>query len=334
MVDKVLVRLNYDRCDAVASILGETTIPIDAEDANVDGFEREEITNYYFILVAICHQTQSLIGSVKGKAYQGWDYLSRKLLFEASRDRGLLKPTVWKTVCPASLEKLFYDPNSGSTLSDLNRRSELIRDLGNVMCREQWSSADKLYELAQCRAATGNPNLLGLLVRFRAYQDPVKKKSIFLLGLLANSGVWSYSDAESLGPPVDYHEVRGHLRIGTIEIQDEALREKILTSTPVSESEDVVIRRAVSAAIEYIASKSGRVTSIRLHYLFWNIFRNVCLREKPHCRECPSDCGLPDRYIHLLTIRAKEPRCPFATVCASVDVEPKYLEHKFVSEWY
>ena len=60
----------------------------------------------------------------------------------------------------------------------------------------------------------------------------------------------SYTDEQDLGPPADYHEVRGHLRIGTVRVEDEQLRQKLVGRQRVSVDEDNAIRGCVVKAIE------------------------------------------------------------------------------------
>jgi hypothetical protein len=149
-----------------------------------------------------------------------------------------------------------------------------------------------------------------------------------------NSGLWNYSDEENLGPPIDYHEVRGHLRIGTVHIIDSGLLEKVANGREVSRTEDLSIREAVYNAVMLISELSGRNRASQMHYLFWNIFRSCCTREDPHCKICPSSCTLPDRYVPLAIRSDGSRRCPFAEVCASAESDIKLLEHKTTTEYF
>jgi hypothetical protein len=210
---------------------------------------------------------------------------------------------------------------------------DLVRNLGEVMLGQGWLWLEELYTLAEHRVATGSPNLFGLLSGFDAYRDPVRKKSSFLLSLMRNSGLWAYPDNDLLGPPVDYHEVRGHLRIGTVTVEDLDLRHKLLNGLPVTAEEDIALRQAVSDAIMLLSRMTGLNNPSQLHYLFWNVFRSCCLREAPHCKGCGSACTLPERYVHL----ALDPdgrRCPFARVCQSESAEHRYYEHNFETDYY
>jgi hypothetical protein len=325
--------VNRVRCDQVAQVLTRLGVPEDGEEVEAPSLPASHLGNFYLSLVAICHQTQSLTGSIEGRARRGWDYLQGRWREATSREQALLTSSGWATLTSEGLEQLFEDPLAGRTLSAVNGRTQLLNDLGNVMLQERWRDLEDLYRLADWRIATGSLNLLSLLGRFRAYNDPVRKKSLFLLGLMRNSAGWEFADPSELGPPVDYHEVRGHLRLGTVEVLDPALREKLIRRRPVEQSEDVALRAAVSEAIRLVAERAGIPSPIRFHYLFWNVFRSVCLREGPHCLSYPSNGTLPSTYAHLVG-SGDTKRCPFSEICLSTGASDLYLEHAFDTDWY
>ena len=87
-------------CQRLGRLLAARTIPKDEEESTLAGFSREEIGNFYLLLVAICHQTSPrgrppLEGTVNGVHLRGWDYLSAKLEAAARSNRELLGPTRW-----------------------------------------------------------------------------------------------------------------------------------------------------------------------------------------------------------------------------------------------
>ncbi|HZZ28463.1 MAG TPA: hypothetical protein VFE46_10720 [Pirellulales bacterium] len=328
-----------DACERLARLIASQPIPADREDSSLQGFSRLSAGNFYLWLVAICHQTSPLgrlplVGTVNGTRLRGWDYLAAKFENSVRADWRILQPSVWSKTSATQLTEMFRDQELGDRLTDVEGRADLIRNLGTMMIRNDWNHLEDLYRLSQTKIASGTPNLLGLLSTFRAYSDPVHKKSYFLLGLMRNSGYWTYADPELLGAPVDYHEVRGHLRIGTVLIADQELRRKLLSGIPVTNEEDIAIRRAVHDAIMLISDLSELRNPSQLHYLFWNVFRSCCTRESPHCLGCPSDCALPDRYVPLAIHPSGKRRCPFSDECKSAGRDPKYLEHVFETEYY
>jgi hypothetical protein len=336
--EKVLVEVDLSICDHLASLLRSRIIPIDKEDSDLPGFSRKEIGNFYLFLVAICHQTSPrgqlpLEGTVWGIRRRGWDYLTAKFEESARSDQSLLTPLGWEKITGKELYKLFADAELGERLTDWERRGELIRDLGQVMQDNQWSWFEDIYQLCHRRIATGSPNLLNVLAQFQAYRDPVKKKALFLLSVMRNSGLWQYVDDEKLGPPVDYHEVRGHLRIGTVKVNDSDLRQKLLNGIPVTADEDIAIRQAVYDAIMHLSELTGLHNPSQLHYLFWNVLRSCCRHEVPYCKQLPPNCSLPERYLPL-SIHPDGERCPFSDVCTSANASKRYYEHVFETDYY
>lgn len=339
VTESALVTVDVPKCEDLAALIRSKSIPVDGEDLTLAGFTPRQTGNLFLFLVAICHQTsprgaQPLAGTVGGVLRRGWDYLSAKFEADARVDSRVLTPMRWSEMSDDEFSELFRDPSLGLTLSDVPGRVALVRDLGVTMKRRGWTWLDDLYAACDGRAATGDPNLFELLAQFRAYSDPVRKKSSFLLSLMRNSGFWRYVDDEKVGPPVDYHEVRGHLRIGTVSVNDADLRQKLLSRLPVSESEDVAIRQAVYDAIMLVSELTGLRNPSQHHYLFWNVFRCCCNRESPHCQKCPSGCALPERYVPLAVCETGTRRCPFSRVCSSADVQAKFEEHVFETDFY
>jgi hypothetical protein len=327
-----LVTVDRHGCQRVANILAQAGIPQDREEVHLP-LPPDRVGNFYLALVAICHQTQTLGGRVSGLSVRGWDYLQGKWLEAVQRDEHLLDPHGWISLSPDALIRIFTDAEAGNTLTAVEQRAHLLNDLGEGMRRGEWASLSDLYELSSKRIATDVPNLTSLLGSFRAYNDPVRKKSFFLLGLMRNSVGWTYADEEELGAPVDYHEMRGHLRLGTVVIHTVELRDKLLNRTPVDETEDVALRAGVAEAIRTIADLAGMRDRMRFHYLFWNLFRSICLREQPYCRTPAPDNALPERYAHLVG-GDNGGTCPFRAVCPSADLSVRYLEHSFDTDWY
>ncbi len=334
------VEVDSAACARVASLLKTQSIPADKEDVLPVDLARPESGNFYLLLVAICHQTSPrgrppLEGTVGGKRLRGWDYLSAKLAAAVRDDPRLLKPTTWVQFTPQDVADLFTDPKFGKRLTDPEGRARLVRNLGAVMHEHGWLFLEDLYRASKGRIGSGYPNLLALLATFDAYKDPVQKKALLLLAIMRNSGLWSYKDEENLGPPVDYHEIRGHLRIGTVTIKDQRLKRKLLINEPVTEAEDLAIRGAVRNAIELIAQHLGaRANPSVLHYLFWNVFRSCCTHQSPHCVACPPTCHLPERYVSLAVRDDGSRRCPFSDVCESANSAVRLQEHVLETDYY
>jgi hypothetical protein len=329
LVHTGIVAVDYAACARVAGWIAARDIPRDVEETALPGLSSVEIGDFYLFLVAICHQTSPLgepplLGTVNGRLRRGWDYLLGRFEQVVSADHHVLSIAVWREMTGDKLAEMFADSQFGRRLVETDRRAELVRDLATVMGRRGWHHAHDIYETSAGRVASGHPNLLELLGEFTAYRDPVRKKSFYLLSLMKNNGIWKYHDPESVGAPVDYHEVRGHLRLGTVRIRSHDLYRKIVSRQPVDEEEDLAIRNSVFEAIMEINRRSGINDPSRLHYLFWNVFRACCTRDAAHCQACPPDCALPERYVPL-ALDDDHRACPFRSVCDTA-AEPSRLE--------
>jgi len=330
-----VIAVNPGACLRVAKMLRQVSVPAEEEEFVLPPFATEELSNFFLWLVAVCHQTSPhgrapLEGIVKGRLKRGWDYLAAKFAERSAVCPSLLKPQRWVSMEGAEFRDLFQDAQS--PIHDPEGRAALIRNLGATMLEQGWTSLDGIYRMCDGRIATTQPNLLSELRNFKAYADPLQKKSFFLLALMRNCGVWKFRDAESIGPPVDYHEVRGHLRLGTVSVQNEALRRKLLLRMPVSAEENMDVRTAVLEAILLISEES-KVDSSRLHYLFWNVFRSCCPALRPHCKSCPANCSLPERYTPLAELDGLR-HCPFLGVCDSANSTEKYFEPVIETDFY
>lgn len=333
------VSVNESVCRRLAAFLKNRSIPEEREDVPVSSLALSDIGNFYFLLVAICHQTSPqgkapLEGTVGGRYLKGWDYLSAKLLEAVTKDSALLTPAAWVGISESTVRGIFRDEVIGERLSDPAGRTLLINDLGQKMLAQSWESANDIYTSTNGRIASGDPSILDLMGRFRAYSDPVRKKTWLFLALMRNMGLWKFVDPANLGPPVDYHEIRGHLRIGTVEVFDPELRSILVKGERVNGHQDIIIRQAVSDAIMLISELSGLNDPSRLHYLFWNIFRSCCTRSEPHCHACPPTCSLPPQYVPLATLGRLTRRCPFSDVCNSANDQVKLLEPLVETEYY
>jgi hypothetical protein len=321
-------------CERVASFLASCDVPADREETDLAGLSPIETADFYLFLVAICHQTSPLgkiplQGTVEGRLRKGWDFLLWRFRERVLSDRTWLKPTRWLSITAWDIASLFTGSQDSGSLVDPGRRADLVADLGRVMHRMGWAHAWDLYTLSAGQVASSPNSLIESLCKFEAYNDPVHKKTFYLLALMRNHGLWSYADPMNLGPPVDYHEVRGHLRLGTVRILDEDLRRKIKGRKVVSRDEDISIRKAVQDAILLISKRSQLYDPSRLHYLFWNVFRSCCTRDNPHCEACPPTCTLPVRYVQLAIDSLGRRHCPFAAVCeaAAIPAERQLVEH-------
>jgi len=322
------VQVNLVRCEEVAQRLLALVVPSPAEpwssQADSVGYD---LATLNLVLVAVCHQTQTLAGEIGDQPLRGWDYLQRRFQIWAGDDVRRIAPDQLATLSLGQLRDILRCADQLST-QDLENRAAIVRDCGVVLTRLGVHTLTELYQRSGRRIAGPENSLLTVLRAFRAFNDPVRKKALFLLGLNSATCGWQYEDPDSLDPPADYHEVRGHLRLGTIQLLDQGLLHAVSAGDFVGEPDDIAIREAVTQAIRHVARRSG-FTPMQLHYAFWNLFRAVCVRQRPRCRGQLAE-RLPEDYRRMV----EGGECCFVTCCDSVDKERAIDEHRFETDWY
>jgi hypothetical protein len=331
------VSINDNQVTRLIEYLKTVDVPEEQESSTHSYYapqDLKKLANCYLAIVAICHQTsplgeRRLIGVIENNEKVGWDYLKEKFLAAATTNDEWTSFSFWKTITPLHLSELYQDSSKGLTLNRINERTFLLNDLGNQLTELGYNSIEDAFEKSD-RFIDGPNGFLTFLKNFESFKDPVLKKSLFLLSIMAKECGWQIKDIEQLKSPVDYHELRGHLRIGTVHATSPALAFKLKQGITLTEEEDTILRSTIQIVNDRIANETGLTSSI-VHYLFWNIFRNCCPRDssKTHCHECISQCGLPRQYK---SISAYKQKCLFSEVCLSVDtlnkiIDPPYMGH-------
>lgn len=323
------VRVNPTQCVAVARIVGGMSVPEDREEPLSVPLDNDQLANLYLFAVSICHQTQHLAGTVRGQWFHGWDFLIQQLAASFHEQPRFLAPKVWKTLTRGDLTVLLGGDGAGLKPTDIESRCALVNDLGAQLVEMGAGSFAEIYRRSDGYIRRQGRSITEALHCARAFQDPVKKKLFFLLELLQNTAGYEFRDPESIGPPVDYHEVRGHLRMKTIVVESASLRAKIENRSLTTQREDIDIRAATSDAIWRISRSVGITPSVS-HYFFWNLFRNVCLRRDPECYSLSQGNRLPQRYRDAFDGQ----RCPFASVCPTAGITTPMLEHRCNTHYY
>jgi hypothetical protein len=335
----VRTQLNESKVIEVADMVALAAIPEEAE-SRTHSFRwtrsPREHANAYLAIVAICHQTspigeRQLKGELDSVSKSGWDYLKEKFLIAAVSDETLVTPSTWAELTPTQLSDLYVDTKHGLTLNRVVERTQLLNDLGRWMKAHSIEWIEDEYE-RRGRRFLGPSGLLATLQTAAAYSDPVQKKSFFFSSLAIKECRWTSKDFDQVPSPVDYHELRGHLRMGTVKIVDVDLAYKVQRALPISSEEDVDIRSVVQQANDLIAARTG-LSSSRIHYLMWNVFRECCPRisSATHCSKCGPSCTLPSQYKQMPGYQG---RCAFAGVCESAERAHKVIEPPYVGHYY
>jgi hypothetical protein len=333
------VMIDGSKVIQVADVLHASPIPPEMESASspVQWLgDLDALANAYLAIVSVCHQTsplgeRRLEGFVRGRHLAGWDYLKERFLEASAQDPSLVEPNVWAELTPSALSQLYADEQNGLTLGRVTERTSLLNNLGSYL---QAISTSRIVELfIRCdRRLNGASGFMAAIAGTEAFSDPLMKKSYFFMSLAISECGWKPQDPDDMLSPIDYHELRGHLRIGTIAVNDKDLERKVLLGLPITASEDAELRTAAQTANSRLAKSLGTSNS-RLHYLLWNVFRACCPRSsvETHCEGCPDRCPLPKQYKAMASY---EKRCLFATICRSATSAQKVIDPPFLGHYY
>jgi len=275
--------------------------------------KREKKIIAYLFCAAICHQTQNLLNSDKN--LMGWNYLEYVFLNLAKSDSKLLdiEYVNSKTEDQLTIEfqKLFpeSDENPQCTLDKLSERIGLLKNIGQVLQEKYESQIEKLINKSEMRLFNNGKGLYDLLSDFKAFEDPLKKKSTLFIKLLFQSGITCVLDNERFEPLMDYHMQRLLLRTSCIDVLDNKL-EKMLKNKMFLDS-DLEIREKCVDAIRLISKLSG-ISVLDLDDVFWAIGRSCC-NNKIICKD--RQCSKNPCTLNSILYLEKHEHCLFEEIC-------------------
>ena len=229
----------------------------------------------------MCQATRALQGYINGKWLRGGDYLLAACRRRFDSDQDFFTADRMKSIEEDGLKALLSDDGTPdhSTIDRVAERVGLLRNCARVLLKRFEGNIMMIYNVSEGylirRDGKGLPNLLK---NFRAYSDPVEKKSFLLLLYLNESGIWKIGDLENLKIAVDYHIMRIALRAGMINLVDNALASRLLQRKRVKQSEDSEVRKTVREACSLLSKYSGH-SAFEIDTMLWNMGRSCCFYE-------------------------------------------------------
>ena len=130
------------------------------------------------------------------------------------REPGLLAAPALRHAGPEMVADLFRI--EGETVEDPERRAALWSDLARGLERDHGGEASRLLAGAGARLG-GSAGLLALLARYRAYADPLQKKSFLFAKICERRGWFTVGDPERWQVSADNVLMRLALRSGLVE---------------------------------------------------------------------------------------------------------------------
>ena len=245
---------------------------------------RELQLGFFFTMVAIDHRTSGPWGSyevdVGGETLRGADLLYWRGARIFREDPQLFTPERLVNISVDEARRLISD------VWDFWIRLLLIRDLGEKALR--LGGFEGLLDVSIRGFAIK-------LTEIRAFEDPVKKKTMLLAKFLDGRGLAKFVDLSEADIPVDNHVTRLAFRLGMVKLVGR-LREKLESGLEFTADEDVLVRRRVAIAWRLVSEFSG-VHVFALDDYLWRFARTICTPVNPRCDVCPLRNVCKDRSI-------------------------------------
>jgi hypothetical protein len=275
-------RVDLERARELARILVEVRYVPDslggispfADDAYRD-------VHFLFFMTAIDHNTHEgplrYEAVVDGLLRHGSDLLYARAIAAAGKNRDLFTPSGLRQVSAGQLSEIFATPE-GKLPAGLEERARLLDDAANRLLARYRGDAREIFASADgyIRRADGR-GIAAQLAPFRAYEDPIGKKTFLLIKLLRRRGRLVIRDPENIRIPVDHVVFTLALRSGLVGA-DDAMLGKIRAEICLEEAEVRDLREATLEAYRHVATFAG-LTADEFDDLLWGYGRE-CLREK------------------------------------------------------
>lgn len=300
--------------------------------------DSENVARFFFFITGIDHRTspvgQSFEGFVEGEYFQGADLLWHLALRKYKEDPRFFEANRMTHITVKSVEQwLTVREPVQVTIRNPAQRAELLRDCGQKLAEFYNGSVLTLLNQAKSRLLASSSNQRGLLdqlSRFKAYEDPARKKSFLLLKFLVRRRLWKLDDPENLQVPVDNHLIRIAIRTGIVELSP-FLEEVLRGGQVITAADDITLRTVVAEAFKGVAS-CAKQSVLELDDFLWHFGRLCCKAESPICDTgCSSKCFVATNLLPLFC----DFKCPLRESCTAYsDVRLRRLKEPKLDTFY
>lgn len=231
---------------------------------------------------------QPLIAAIDGFELKGSDYLWQAYMRPLVKDSDFFSPERQANLTHAEINDLYRADDGSDAMPAIDLHLAQARQYGQDMLALNLTP-QMILDQAQ-ESATPLKIFFEILDHIGGYkEDPLRKKS-GLLAFILNQRPEKFLSIgeEEVTPVIDYHAMRGCLRIGLVEIQDQKLRGKVIRRQEILPAEEEAIRYASYKAIAQIVSLSGKSMGA-VDWFFFNSRKRCPEMTEPGCQDCPVD---------------------------------------------
>ena len=198
------------------------------------------------------------------------------------------------------------------------------------MIKDYNGSFKRLVEVCNDLLYGSGKGFIERLSEFKAFRDPLGRKSFLLAKFLSRRGFFNFKDAENLEIPVDGKICRIALRLGLISLDDESMN-RLIKGGQFTTSEDYAVRCRVRESLKLVSAFSN-VDPLVLHDFLDLLGESCCRSSSP---VCVAECNL-ERCELLRFLVNCNGVCPLLPVCESKGSERaiKIRELNVPNTWY
>jgi sugar/nucleoside kinase (ribokinase family) len=232
---------------------------------------------------------QPLIARIGGVERKGSDYLWYAYKRRLEVDADFCSPERQANLSRQELLEVFRADDGEDPMPALDLHLEMARQYGRDMLALQLTPQEVVRKALE--STDTFPAFLAMLDHIGGYkEDPLRKKSA-LLAMILNQrpeGFLPLPADVMISPVIDYHLMRSCLRVGLIDVVDQALADRLRSRRILSAAEEWAVRHASYYAIEQVTDQSGRDMGL-VDMLFFNA-RGYCPEmSEPECHRCQLD---------------------------------------------
>jgi len=241
--------------------------------------------HFIFFLTAIDHNThgeERYEMIVDGSLVHGSDLLYELARRFARMERDFFTPQRLKNVSPDELVRVF---RAGLVVPvRIHERAKLLNDAADTLLEKYDGDIRNLFAGADgyLRPSKG-PGILSLLREFKAYEDPLEKKSFLLVKLLRRRKLVAIRDTENINVPVDHVLFTLALRSGLVRM-DQSAKEAIMGGVCLDTSLVEALRAVTLMAFREVAAIS-KVAADEFDDLLWAYGREILKEAVPFPEE-------------------------------------------------
>lgn len=291
----------------------------------------EDVTRFFFFITGIDHRTsptgQSFEGFIEEEYFQGADLLWHLAFRKYRENLGFFKAHRMARITVKDVKQwLTVKQPVQVTIRNPKQRAELLRDCGQKLAKFYNGSVLTLLDQAGNRLSVSSScnhvGLLDHLARFKAYEDPARKKSFLLLKFLLRRRLWTLDDPENLRIPVDNHLIRIALRTGIVKVSP-SFEAVLRDGRVITIADDIALREVISDAFVEVV-RYAKLPVLELDDFLWHFGRLCCKADSPICYEgCTTQCFVATDLLSF----SCDLQCPLRESCTAYS-EVRYRELK------